>query len=68
MLMGEITYDEHFGHVCTCTRKIVRDRDGEADYYSYELTVKLDESREPTESGSWRYVCSLCGSSAWSGT
>ena len=65
---GEITYDSDYnGHICTCTRKLVRDEEEEDDYYSYKPTVKEAREIEPTESGSWWYVCSSCGAGAWSG-
>jgi len=66
---GQITYDDDFagGHVCTCSRRLVRDKEGEGDYYTYENTVVADRSVEPTQSGSWWYYCTRCGAGAWSG-
>jgi hypothetical protein len=61
---GEITYDGEVGHVCTCTRRVVGDT---TKHYVYARTVDVDRSVEPTESGSWWYVCSRCGAGAWSG-
>jgi hypothetical protein len=34
---------------------------------SYERTVTVDRSLEPTEGGSYYYVCSRCGAGGWSG-
>jgi hypothetical protein len=64
---GRITYDDRFGHVCTCTeRGVYFDRDG-TPYVEYSNTVAADRSIAPTESGSWWYSCSRCGAGAWSG-
>jgi hypothetical protein len=60
---GQIIYDERYGHVCTCTQKIVSDSHGA----TYKPTVKVDRSIEPTESGSWWYHCTRCGAGGWSG-
>lgn len=65
MTRGEITYDEQAGgHVCTCTRHVVGQT---TKHYAYKPTVAIDPDVEPTESGSWWYVCSRCGAAAWSG-
>jgi hypothetical protein len=56
---GRITYDSEFGHVCTCSYI--------AETEEYRLTVHVDPSVEPTEGGSWWYVCDACGAGAWSG-
>lgn len=64
---GEITYDDQHGHVCTCTERVHRDSDGMPSYATYRPTVAVDRSIEPTESGSWFYVCSRCGAGRWSG-
>lgn len=34
---------------------------------TYDQTVSADRSVEPTQSGSWFYVCERCGAGAWSG-
>lgn len=56
-----VIYDDQYGHVCTCTQK------DEGEFYSYKPTVKVARDVEPTETGSWYYVCSRCGAGAWSG-
>jgi hypothetical protein len=61
MKRGQITYDDQHGHVCTCTKRAVGERD------VYRPTVTVDRSIEPTESGSWWYSCSRCGAGGWSG-
>lgn len=64
---GDITYDDQFGIVCTCTEAVTYDDEGYPERASYLPTVKADRSIAPTESGSWFYVCDRCGSGAWSG-
>ena len=61
-----IRYDEEYGHVCTCTEKVVVDAEGDA-HRTYEPTVHVVREVEPTESGSWWYACDRCGAGAWSG-
>jgi hypothetical protein len=34
---------------------------------TYEPTVHVDRSIEPTEGGSYYYVCGRCGAGGWSG-
>jgi len=64
---GRIIYDSEHGHVCTCSQSgIYFDSDGNA-YEEYEHTVRVDRDTEPTNSGSWFYVCERCGAGAWSG-
>lgn len=36
-------------------------------FVSYDETVRVDRAVEPTEGGSYWYVCSRCGAGAWSG-
>lgn len=60
---GTITYDDYFGHVCTCADVTPDD----SEYPVYERTVDVVRSVEPTETGSWFYACSRCGASGWSG-
>lgn len=63
-----ITYDSEHGHVCTCSElEPFRDETGEAIAPNYRHTVEPDRTVEPTDSGSWLYVCKACGASAWSG-
>lgn len=64
---GEILYDDQYGHVCSCTAKVERDDGGELIHTSFDPTVRVDRSVEPTQGGSWWYVCSRCGAGAWSG-
>lgn len=65
---GSIVYDELHGHVCTCAELPPhRDDDGEIAFPNYRHTVAVDRSVEPTEGGSYYYVCSGCGAGAWSG-
>jgi hypothetical protein len=64
---GKIRYDDQYGHVCTCTEKVVRDQDGNPDHPTYKPTVKADRNIEPTDSGSYWYFCTRCGAGAWSG-
>lgn len=64
---NEIIYDDQFGHVCTCTRKVVIDADGLESHATYKPTVKADRTIEPTESGSYWYSCTRCGTGTWSG-
>jgi hypothetical protein len=64
---GEITYSDQFGHVCTCTEAVTYGAEGYPESPSYLPTVDADRSVEPTEGGSWYYVCSRCGAGAWSG-
>ena len=64
---GSITHDDQYGHVCTCSRTIERDADGEAVHDRYSQTVSVARYIRPTESGSWWYVCSRCGAGGWSG-
>lgn len=64
---GEIRYDDQFGHVCTCTEAVDYDSEGYPEHASYLPTVAADRRIEPTESGSWYYVCSRCGAGSWSG-
>lgn len=61
---GSITYDSEYGHVCTCTQRVVGHT---TMHYEYKNTVIVDPSVEPTESGSWWYVCEACGAGQWSG-
>jgi hypothetical protein len=63
---GEVRYDDQSGHVCTCTEAVTYDADGYPEHASYLPTVSADDT-PPTECGSWHYVCSRCGASAWSG-
>lgn len=70
---GHITYDNYFGHVCTCTAKQTKlgfagfeGERGEHDWTTYERTVECDRS-SGTESGSFAYHCTRCGATAWSG-
>ena len=70
---GRITYDNYFGHVCTCTAQATKvgfagfeGEHGEHDWTTYENTVECDRS-SGTESGSFAYHCTRCGASAWSG-
>ena len=62
---GTITYVEEYGHVCTCTAFV--DDVAYAPHTTYQNTVSADRSIEPTESGSYWYVCSRCGAGGWSG-
>ena len=64
MRYGKIEYDSRFGHVCTCTETEGPDP---LDAPTYDPTVGVDRSQEPTEGGSYFYVCSRCGAGAWSG-
>ncbi len=64
---GEITYDDHFGHVCTCTEATEYDDEGYPLQPSYLPTVNPARDIEPTESGSYWYTCSRCGAGGWSG-
>jgi hypothetical protein len=64
---GTVTYDDHFGHVCTCTEGVEYDADGYPSRATYLPTVKADRNIAPTESGSYFYVCERCGAGAWSG-
>ncbi|MCR4339130.1 MAG: hypothetical protein NUW01_04490 [Gemmatimonadaceae bacterium] len=71
---GEITYDDYFGHVCTCTGRVERGNivglDGETAYTMertvYEQTVGAVRD-SATETGSYWYTCSRCGAGGWSG-
>lgn len=60
---GEITYDAHFGHVCTCADVTPPD----SPHPVYDATVRVAREIAPTESGSWFYTCARCGAGAWSG-
>lgn len=64
---GSITYDDQHGHVCTCTEAVTYDAEGYPEHASYLPTVNVDRNITPTESGSYWYACSRCGSGAWSG-
>lgn len=64
---NEITYDEEYGHVCTCTRATTYDSEGYPEQPSYDNTVHVVHTVEPTESGSYLYSCDRCGATAWSG-
>lgn len=68
---GEIIYDDQYGHVCTCTQKLMNQVGFEGEtaytYPTYKPTVKVDRNIEPTESGSYWYHCTRCGAGAWSG-
>ena len=64
---GSITYDDQYGHVCTCTEAVAYDAEGYPEHASYLPTVAADHGVTPTESGSWYYVCKRCGAGAWSG-
>lgn len=64
---GQITYDDQHGHVCTCTQAVEYDEHGEPREPSYLPTVAVARDVEPTESGSYWYVCSRCGAGGWSG-
>lgn len=70
---GQITYDNYFGHVCSCTAKQTtvsfagfEGEQGAHDWTTYENTVECDRS-SGTESGSFAYYCTRCGATAWSG-
>jgi len=66
--VGQVIYDAECGHVCTCAEgKPLRDEEGEAIAPTYARTVHVARTVEPTESGSWWYVCDRCGAGAWSG-
>jgi hypothetical protein len=64
---GTVTYDDQYGHVCTCTQVTEYDDDGYPSHASYLPTVQADRDVTPTEGGSWFYVCDRCGAGAWSG-
>ena len=72
---GQITYDDYFGHVCTCAERVERSNVqgfGDETAYTmerpvYDPTVHVAREIEPTESGSYWYVCERCGAGAWSG-
>ncbi|HET6916834.1 MAG TPA: hypothetical protein VFH56_12150 [Acidimicrobiales bacterium] len=63
---GRVTYDDQFGHVCTCTEKVYYDDEGFPEYAEYAPTVTADPE-SATETGSYWYSCSRCGAGAWSG-
>ncbi len=67
---GQITYDNYFGHVCTCTARDVEGHDADGNavavFTEYEPTVSADRD-SATETGSYWYSCSRCGAGAWSG-
>ena len=63
-IRGKITYDTHYGHVCTCTAFV--DDVAYAPHTTYQNTVKCDRS-SGTESGAFAYYCARCGATAWSG-
>ncbi len=63
---GDITYDDEFGHVCTCTQAVTYDAEGYPERASYLPTVSSDRA-SGTESGSYWYSCSRCGAGGWSG-
>ena len=63
---GTITYDDQFGHVCTCTEAVTYDDEGYPERASYLPTVEADRE-SGTETGSYWYTCSRCGAGAWSG-
>ena len=67
-----ITYDVDYGHVCLCAASVVDIHDektGEVveSVMTYEFTVEADPDTEPTQSGSWFYICKRCGANGWSG-
>lgn len=62
---GSITYDSEYGHVCTCSAFV--DDVAYAPHTTYQHTVAADRDIEPTDSGSYYYVCARCGASGWSG-
>ncbi len=62
---GAITYDDQYGHVCTCTAFV--DDVAYAPHTTYQPSVDVDRSVEPTDGGSYYYICSRCGAGAWSG-
>ena len=61
---GEIIYDDHYGHVCTCTAFV--DDVAYAPHTTYQNTVVCDRS-SGTESGSFYYHCRRCGAGRYSG-
>ena len=70
---GSITYDNYFGHVCTCTAKETKlnyagfeGERGAHDWTTYENTVECDQS-SGTESGTFTYRCTRCGAIGRSG-
>lgn len=67
-MRGTITYDSEFGHVCTCAATPVDyDNNGDPIGPAYTHTVKVARDIEPTEGGSYWYVCERCGTGGWSG-
>lgn len=64
---GQITYDDQCGHVCTCTLMLSTPLAYEAQRPLYSPTVRVAPDVEPTESGSYWYVCMRCGAGGWSG-
>ena len=61
---GKITYDDQYGHVCTCTAFV--DDVAYAPHTTYQNTVSADRN-SGTETGSYWYSCSRCGAGGWSG-
>jgi hypothetical protein len=65
---GHLVYDDEGGGlVCTCTQVVTLDDDGSPEHVEFDPTVQIDRSVEPTESGSWWFVCTRCGAAGWSG-
>lgn len=64
---GRLVNDSQAGLVCTCTAAAVDDDSATPASFLYVPTVAVDRDTAPTASGSWLYVCSKCGATAWSG-
>lgn len=68
---GHITYDSEYGHVCTCSETLhpYYESGLRTNYFqsAYDNTVRVARDVEPTESGSYWYVCERCGAGGWSG-
>jgi hypothetical protein len=63
---GVVTYDDQYGHVCTCTEVVEYDDEGYPSHATFLPTVEADRCGA-TESGSYFYTCQRCGAGAWSG-